>query len=118
MIAWGLETLFATTLLMLLVLALRAPVRQSFGPQLAYALWLIPLIRLGMPPLPGEWQLSRLFAPLTRQVSEAPGIVVGVMAPESLPPEAVHTAAQLSAAGSKTFRSSAGRAPGISLPSS
>lgn len=52
MIAWGLETLVATTLLMLLVLAVRTPVRRAFGPNVAYALWLLPVIRMVMPPLP------------------------------------------------------------------
>ncbi len=88
MIGWAVETFVATTLLMLLVLAIRAPVRRSFGPHLAYALWLLPVIRLLMPPLPGEWQLSRLVAPLARDAAAAPGITVGVMNPATLPPEA------------------------------
>src|SRR3546814_10122340 len=33
LIAWGVETLIAMTLLMLLVLALRGPVRRQFGSQ-------------------------------------------------------------------------------------
>lgn len=52
MIAWGLETLVATTLLMLLVLAIRTPVRRAFGPNVAYALWLLPVMRMVLPPLP------------------------------------------------------------------
>lgn len=88
MIGWAVETLIATTLLMLLVLAIRAPVRKSFGPQMAYALWLLPVIRLVMPPLPGDWQLSRLIAPLARDAAEAPGVVMGVMDPGAIPPEA------------------------------
>lgn len=54
-IGWAVETLIATSLLMLLVLAIRAPVRKAFGPQLAYALWLLPVIRLAMPPVPENW---------------------------------------------------------------
>lgn len=96
MIAWALETFVATTLMLVLVLVLRGPVRQHFGPQLAYALWVIPLVRAVMPPLPGNWQLTRLFAPVTRQVVEAPGVVVGLMPPASLPPEAALTAVNAS----------------------
>ncbi|WP_404333884.1 M56 family metallopeptidase [Sphingomonas sp. MMS12-HWE2-04] len=56
MIGWALETFVATTLLMLLVLVLRAPVRKSFGAQMAYALWLLPVARLLMPSLPAGWR--------------------------------------------------------------
>ncbi len=64
MIAWGLETLVATTLLMLLVLAIRTPVRRAFGPNFAYALWLLPVIRMVMPPLP-ETVRDHGIAPLS-----------------------------------------------------
>src|SRR3546814_16218481 len=46
LIAWGVETLIAMTLLMLLVLALRGPVRRQFGSQVAYVLWALPALRL------------------------------------------------------------------------
>lgn len=85
MIGWWIETLAASTLLMLLALALRGPVRRTFGPQLAYALWVLPAARMLLPPLPGSWHLSRLLAPLTRSASEAPGVVMGVMDPAALP---------------------------------
>src|SRR5690606_36326675 len=52
---WVIETVVASTLLMLLVLAIRAPVRKAFGPYIAYALWLLPLLRMLMPPLPASW---------------------------------------------------------------
>jgi bla regulator protein blaR1 len=54
MTGWIAETLFETTLLMALVLLLRHPVRQAFGAKAAYILWLAPLLRLVMPPLPIE----------------------------------------------------------------
>ena len=54
MTGWIAETLFETTLLMALVLLLRHPVRQAFGAKAAYLLWLAPLLRLVMPPLPIE----------------------------------------------------------------
>jgi bla regulator protein blaR1 len=52
MIGWLLETFLAVTLLMLLVLAVRRPVARHFGAGCAYALWLLPAVRLVLPPLP------------------------------------------------------------------
>lgn len=49
---WMVETLIATALLMAVVLLVRKPVARLFGPRAAYALWLAPLLRLVMPPLP------------------------------------------------------------------
>ncbi len=51
MIAWAIDTLIGTTLLMLLVLMVRQPVARLFGAGWAYALWLLPVLRLAMPPL-------------------------------------------------------------------
>lgn len=51
MIAWLLEMLVATSVLMALVLILREPVRRSFGAKAAYALWLLPALRMVMPPI-------------------------------------------------------------------
>ncbi|WP_066719268.1 M56 family metallopeptidase [Sphingomonas pituitosa] len=85
MIGWWIETLLASTLLMLLALSLRGPVRRAFGPQLAYALWVLPAARMLLPPLPGQWQLSQWLAPLTRKAAEAPAVAMGVLNPEKLP---------------------------------
>ena len=84
MTGWLIETFVASTLLMLLVLAIRAPVRRAFGPQMAYALWALPVIRMLLPPLPGDWQLTSLIAPFVRE-ADVPGIVTGVIKPEALP---------------------------------
>jgi beta-lactamase regulating signal transducer with metallopeptidase domain len=54
--AWALETLVATSMLMVLVLTVRNPVARTFGPRAAYALWALPALRLVMPSLPG-WRL-------------------------------------------------------------
>jgi beta-lactamase regulating signal transducer with metallopeptidase domain len=86
MIGWAVETLIASSVLMVLVLALRGPARRAFGPGIAYALWSLPVLRMLLPPLPGDWQLSRLVAPFTRAAVEAPGVVVGVLNPATLPP--------------------------------
>jgi beta-lactamase regulating signal transducer with metallopeptidase domain len=56
MIVWAVETLIASTFLMLLVLVARTPVRQAFGPNVAYALWALPAARMVLPPLPDSWR--------------------------------------------------------------
>lgn len=59
MTGWLTGTLLYTGLLIVLVLALRRPVARIFGPQAAYALWLLPLLRFFMPPI----VLPASFAP-------------------------------------------------------
>lgn len=46
------EASLAVSLLIGLVLVVRGPVARRFGPKAAYALWLLPLVRLAMPPVP------------------------------------------------------------------
>ena len=46
-----LETLLWTGALIAAVLLLRRPVTRMFGPQAAYALWALPLLRLFLPPI-------------------------------------------------------------------
>jgi beta-lactamase regulating signal transducer with metallopeptidase domain len=48
---WG-DTMLTTALLVLAVLLIRKPFARHFGPRLAYSLWLIPALRLVLPPLP------------------------------------------------------------------
>ncbi|WP_420141511.1 M56 family metallopeptidase, partial [Sphingomonas sp.] len=52
MIAWLVEAMIASTVLMLVVLALRGPVAARFGARAAYLLWLLPVLRLALPRLP------------------------------------------------------------------
>lgn len=58
-IAWGTATLIATSAMLLLVLAIRGPVRRAIGPRLGYLLWALPVVRMVLPPLPidlfGAW---------------------------------------------------------------
>lgn len=61
MTEWTLQTLIATTLLTLLVLALRKPAAAAFGPRMAYWLWALPALRFLMPSLPG-WRT--LYVPV------------------------------------------------------
>jgi len=51
MTVWLFETLLWTAVLIAGVLLLRRPVARWFGPQMAYALWAIPVLRLFMPPI-------------------------------------------------------------------
>jgi beta-lactamase regulating signal transducer with metallopeptidase domain len=46
---WVFDSLLVTSLLMAAILLIRRPVAQIFGPGVAYALWLIPAVRLLMP---------------------------------------------------------------------
>lgn len=80
LIAWGIEAILASTLLMIAVLALRGPVRRSFGPSVAYALWALPAARLLLPPLPADWRES-VVAPIV-QANE--GFTVLVIEPLGL----------------------------------
>ena len=49
-----LEAMGMTALLIAAVLLVRRPVAALLGARMAYALWLIPLLRLLLPPLPGD----------------------------------------------------------------
>jgi len=84
LIAWAIEALVASALLMAAVLMLRAPVRRAFGPQVAYALWLLPAARLALPPLPGDWGFTRFIAPAVDRSLEH-GVVMGLMEAHRLP---------------------------------
>ena len=46
------DTMFTTALLVLAVLLIRKPFARHFGARLTYSLWLIPALRLILPPLP------------------------------------------------------------------
>jgi beta-lactamase regulating signal transducer with metallopeptidase domain len=72
-IAWAIEALLASTLLMAVVLVIRTPVRRQFGPGIAYALWALPVIRLLLPPLP---QLHSAAPQLLNQASQTVTIYV------------------------------------------
>ncbi|MFM5886353.1 MAG: M56 family metallopeptidase [Novosphingobium sp.] len=49
--SWLVDTLVTTGALIALVLVLRRPVARHFGPGMAYALWLLPLLRMLLPSL-------------------------------------------------------------------
>ena len=60
--AWIVEALVASTLLLGFVLAIREPVARHFGPRIAYLLWLLPALRMIMPPLPPSWSAPNAAA--------------------------------------------------------
>ncbi len=51
---WLPGALFGSSLLMLVVLALRRPARRWIGPRIGYALWALPALRMIAPPLPAD----------------------------------------------------------------
>lgn len=57
-----------------LALLIRCPVREAFGPQIAYALWALPPLRLLLPPLPAG--LRQAAATPLSQASETITIMV------------------------------------------
>ncbi|MFN7158087.1 MAG: M56 family metallopeptidase, partial [Erythrobacter cryptus] len=77
-----LETLVWTGVLIALVLVLRRAVARSFGPEAAYALWALPVLRLVLPPI----TLPAAMAPAAL-LPAAPAPASGAM-PLALAPEA------------------------------
>ncbi|MDJ0920301.1 MAG: M56 family metallopeptidase [Henriciella sp.] len=79
----GLTTL-AVGILVAFVLLIRRPFARHFGPKAAYALWLLPLARFVMPPLPANWSLSGWISMLMPTTAEPEAVAeqVFVMAPE------------------------------------
>jgi beta-lactamase regulating signal transducer with metallopeptidase domain/Skp family chaperone for outer membrane proteins len=97
MTAWLIEALVASSVLMLLVLALRGPVSRRFGAQAAYLLWLLPALRLILPRMPEPVHVPLAAIPvhvdLTALMAAAPvtpdsvptPVVEAMMAPISWP---------------------------------
>ncbi len=65
------DTLLFTAVLIALVLILRRPVARLFGPQAAYALWALPLLRLLLPPI----ELPASMAPVTETAPSAETLI-------------------------------------------
>ena len=79
MTLWIVETFIATSVLMLVVLAIRVPVAARFGTRAAYLLWLAPALRMIMPPLP-----TFLFNAPAQQVQQAVIVMTGVTSPADM----------------------------------
>ncbi|HET7576603.1 MAG TPA: M56 family metallopeptidase [Sphingomicrobium sp.] len=84
MTGWLLDTLLVTTVLILLVLFVREPVRKQFGARVTYGLWLIPAARLFMPTVTHtvERTSAAPILPLVRPTLGEPLSLVHVMAPD------------------------------------
>ncbi|MDO7841037.1 M56 family metallopeptidase [Sphingomonas immobilis] len=93
---WAIEALLASAALMLLVLAIRRPVRKMFGPDVAYALWALPVLRLCLPPLPQEWRQAAItpVTPIAKAASEQFTVLFVDAAPAAA---TAHTAAAAAA---------------------
>ncbi len=63
-VPWAIEALIASSLLMGFVLLVRGHAQRALGPQMAYWLWALPVLRMITPPLPAEWRESAA-APIT-----------------------------------------------------
>src|SRR4051812_40341989 len=81
MTSWLLHSFVAISLLILLVLALRGAVARLFGAGWAYALWLIPALRLVLPPLPWPAQdlplSAAAFIPAAAEATASPPASAG-----------------------------------------
>lgn len=80
MIQWVAETLFASTVLMLLVLAVRPVVAHRFGARAAYLLWLAPALRMILPPLPSD-----MFGVRAAAVQDVVVVLAGSSSPSLQP---------------------------------
>lgn len=89
-----LETLVWTAILIAAVLLVRRSVARMFGPQMAYALWAIPMVRLVLPPieLPG-WMAPDSAAPEPVTQTPLPVLDPAVPAAPALQPAGFETAA-------------------------
>jgi len=77
MTSWLLETLAWTAVLIAAVLVLRRPVSRWFGPQIAYALWAIPALRLILPPI----ELPAWMAPAEPAEAAGSGAEIALLDP-------------------------------------
>ena len=82
-----LHTLVWTGVLIAAVLVLRRPVSKAFGPEAAYALWALPLLRLVLPPLTlPAWMAPEAKAPaVAMTIAPLPGDAVGWQAVADAP---------------------------------
>jgi beta-lactamase regulating signal transducer with metallopeptidase domain len=83
LIETGLSTSVAVTGLLLLVLLSRRAVTRHFGARVAYALWLLPALRLIMPtiPIPAAWGPSRWMPSVSPDKADPAPFYVGVYSP-------------------------------------
>lgn len=78
--SWGLQTGFMVSLLIGLVLIIRRPFARYFGANAAYALWLLPLVRLFLPTMTVPFITRAVPNETAPDVSYVP--TVGVSVPD------------------------------------
>ena len=103
MISWLIDTLLGVTVLMLIVLAVRRPVARYFGAGWAYALWLLPPMRLLLPPLPLPQIAPDIALPPAAAFIPALGGVTASLPAEAGPGQWVPFMLALWAGGAVTF---------------
>src|SRR5690606_35028482 len=89
-------TLLYTGLLIAVVLLVRRPAARWLGPQFAYALWVLPFLRLLMPPIVLPASLAPKPEPVQAAAASAAEWVE--TAAVALPPDALAASAPLAAA--------------------
>jgi bla regulator protein BlaR1 len=79
MTGWVVQTLAATTALMAALLIVRRPAARILGARAAYALWLLPALRMVMPavsaPLAPLWRVAHSGSVLAEAAARQPGMV-------------------------------------------
>lgn len=85
MTEWLLQALLGSTVLGAVVLLVRPWVLRRLGPRMAYGLWLLPVVRLVLPPMPAWTVHSSAVAAFGE---EATGVATQI-APESLRLDAI-----------------------------
>ena len=98
---WLLHNMVAASLAMLVVLALRTPVARVFGAVWAYALWLLPLLHLLLPPLPAA--IPDLPLPSLALLLPAAGDQAASLPPQGGPGQWVPVLLALWAGGAAAF---------------
>jgi beta-lactamase regulating signal transducer with metallopeptidase domain len=99
--SWLAFNLVAASLVLLAVLLLRRPVAAMFGARAAYALWLAPLLRLVMPPLPSaaptiaaasatDVYWARIVVPAAEQAAPIAAILLAIWAAGAIVMLAAH----------------------------
>ena len=86
--SWLVDTFVITALLIGLILLVRRRVAELFGPQIAYSLWALPLLRFVMPPLVlPAWMQPALpvaeAAPVAAGGESAAPVLVYLSAPDA-----------------------------------
>jgi bla regulator protein BlaR1 len=98
---WLVQNMIGASAVMLAVLVLRTPAARAFGAGWAYALWLLPLVRLLLPPLPAL--AADLSLPSLAVIIPAAGGTAASLPPSGGPGQWVPVLLALWAGGAAAF---------------